>query len=60
MMCRYVRAAAAPASPSLSAARISSCCLADSACVRDTRGPPCSDAQSNRISDSSSGLCAYS
>jgi hypothetical protein len=30
------------------------------ACVRDTLGPPCSDAQRSRISDSSSGLCAYS
>jgi hypothetical protein len=60
MMCRYVRAEAAEASASARAARIPSCWRADSACVRDTLGPPCSDAQSSRISDSSSGLRAYS
>ena len=56
MMCWYVWADAAAASPSDKAVRILSCSRADSAWVRDTRGPPCSDAHSSRISDSSSGL----
>jgi DNA-binding GntR family transcriptional regulator len=45
---------------SRSASRIASCWRADSACVRSTRGPPCRDAHSSRISDISSGLREYS
>ena len=55
-MCWYVCADATAASPSDRAVRISSCWRADSAWLRDTLGPPCSDAHSSRIRDSSSGL----
>ena len=58
MMCWYVWADAPAASLSVKAVRISSCWRADSAWVRDTLGPPCNDAHSSRISDSSSGLQA--